>query len=122
MLFAFTGGVGHAEPLVPVAGAARAAGHTVAFAGSPAVAAELAARGFAVLPDPAATAEEPREITPLLRLSAEREDRVLREVFAGSLARRRAASVLAACEEWQPDGPEYAVSLLERLAHANDSA
>ena len=33
ILFAFTGGRGHAEPLVPLARAAEAAGHTVAFGG-----------------------------------------------------------------------------------------
>jgi len=35
MLFAFAGGSGHLEPLVPIARAAKAAGHSVAFAGRP---------------------------------------------------------------------------------------
>ena len=33
ILFAFTGGRGHLEPLLPLAEAARAAGHMVAFGG-----------------------------------------------------------------------------------------
>jgi hypothetical protein len=35
ILFAFAGGSGHPEPLVPIAPAAQAAGHSVAFAGRP---------------------------------------------------------------------------------------
>ena len=35
ILFAFAGGSGHLEPLVPIARAAKAAGHSVAFAGRP---------------------------------------------------------------------------------------
>ena len=31
ILFTFVGGQGHFDPLVPIAGAATAAGHTVAF-------------------------------------------------------------------------------------------
>jgi len=33
ILFSFTGGLGHVEPLIPVARAAEAAGHTVAVTG-----------------------------------------------------------------------------------------
>lgn len=50
-LFTFTGGYGHAEPLVPVAAAARAGGHAVAFLGRASVLAGLAERGFDVLSD-----------------------------------------------------------------------
>jgi UDP:flavonoid glycosyltransferase YjiC (YdhE family) len=46
LVITFAGGAGHAEPLVPVARAARAAGHTVAFSGRASVAADLGARGF----------------------------------------------------------------------------
>ena len=33
LLFTFAGGIGHLEPLVPLASAAAAAGHSVAFVG-----------------------------------------------------------------------------------------
>lgn len=48
ILSAFAGGPGHAEPLVPVATAAAAAGHDVLFAGRPSALESLAARGFSV--------------------------------------------------------------------------
>jgi UDP:flavonoid glycosyltransferase YjiC (YdhE family) len=102
-LFTFAGGSGHSEPLVPVADAARTAGHAVAFAGRASVVAELATRGFAAFPDSADPADAPGTIAPLLEVSAEREDGVLRDAFAGRVARRRAASVVALCDEWSPD-------------------
>ena len=37
LLFTFAGGSGHFEPLVPIARAAGAAGHSVAFAGQTAM-------------------------------------------------------------------------------------
>jgi len=46
MLFAFAGGSGHLEPLVPIARAAKAAGHSVAFAGRPWMVPRLTNSGF----------------------------------------------------------------------------
>jgi UDP:flavonoid glycosyltransferase YjiC (YdhE family) len=103
VLFTFAGGAGHAEPLVPIARAALAAGHDVAFAGRPRVVAKLQARGFTGFPDEDDPVEAPEEVTPLLELDAEREDRVLREGFAWFHGRRRAGVVLALCAEWRPD-------------------
>ena len=106
-LFTFAGGAGHAEPLVPVARAARDAGHTVAFAGRASVVADLQARGYTVFADPADEADPApgteRAIAPLLALSAAREDRVLRDAFAGAVARGRAHRVLTLCRDWSPD-------------------
>jgi hypothetical protein len=67
------------------------------------VAAGLQARGFTVFPDPDDGADAPQAIAPLLELSVAREERVLRDVFAGRVARRRLARVLALCDEWSPD-------------------
>jgi UDP:flavonoid glycosyltransferase YjiC (YdhE family) len=103
MLFTFAGGAGHAEPLVPIAGAAQAAGHGVAFAGRPWVVARLAARGFAVFPDMGDPVDEPSAITPLVEFDAAREDRLLRRGFAWFHARRRATVILELCEQWPPD-------------------
>jgi len=103
VLFTFVGGGGHAEPLVPVAAAAEAAGHEVAFAGRPAVVSRLAARGFRVFPDERDPVGPPAEVMPLVGFDLERENRVLREGFAWGHARRRANVVLELCAQWQPD-------------------
>src|SRR4051812_34436211 len=85
----------HAEPLVPVAAAARAAGHTVAFFGGSRVVARLVARGFDAIVDPDGATEVPAEITPLVEPDMAHEERVMRERFAGEFAWQRAAPVNA---------------------------
>ena len=87
ILFTFVGaGSGHVDPLIPIARAAEAAGHAVAFTGSPAMVPAVKGEGLTVFPTgPAEDALAARRI-PLRDLSAEREDNVLREYFA---ARRR---------------------------------
>lgn len=102
-LFTFAGGTGHANPLVPIAGAVEAAGHTVAFAGSRSAAAALEAHGFRVFARPADTTTDPATITPLLEVDMEHEYRVLRNYYADRLARERADRVLKLSAEWQPD-------------------
>lgn len=49
ILFTFAGGSGHAMPLLPIADAVRAAGHTVAFASGISTRPEVEARGFTLL-------------------------------------------------------------------------
>jgi UDP:flavonoid glycosyltransferase YjiC (YdhE family) len=101
ILFAFVGGSGHFDPLVPIARAAEAAGHTVVFTGEPAMIPAVGSAGFtgfATGPDLSQT-----ELLPLLDVDAEREDRTLVDGFAGSTARSRAADILALCTEWRPD-------------------
>jgi len=49
VLFSFVGGTGHAEPLVPVALAVRAAGHDVAVTGHDRYLPPLASRGRAAV-------------------------------------------------------------------------
>jgi UDP:flavonoid glycosyltransferase YjiC (YdhE family) len=103
ILFTFAGGSGHAEPLVPVAAAAQAAGHTVAFAGGAAATTSLRDRGFATFPDPDLSSAGFVAIAPLLEVDMAHEYEVLRDFYAGRSARARAASVLALCERWSPD-------------------
>jgi UDP:flavonoid glycosyltransferase YjiC (YdhE family) len=100
ILFSFAGGSGHAEPLVPLARAAEVAGHTVAFAGKPVILPALAALGFGAFPT--GPDDLPRR-RPLVEVDTGREDRVLRDGFAGRIARARATDVLALCAEWRPD-------------------
>lgn len=102
VLLTFAGGRGHAGPLLPLARALRAAGHVVGLNGRAAVVAELHEAGEP-LPDPDDAGAAPTSIAPLLAPDAAREDAVLRDGFAGAVARRRARSVRALCERWAPD-------------------
>ncbi|WP_073484018.1 glycosyltransferase [Streptoalloteichus hindustanus] len=102
ILFTFVGGTGHFAPLVPIARAARAAGHTVAFTAEPWIALTVEQAGFPVFPAGVDGNAVPERL-PLLELDREREDRVVRDNFAGSRARKRAAELLPLCAEWRPD-------------------
>jgi UDP:flavonoid glycosyltransferase YjiC (YdhE family) len=102
MLFTFTGGTGHLEPLLPLAIAARTAGHVVAFAGRPSAATTAEAVGFGVFATEARSAA-PAERIPLRAPDGDREDRDLRDGFAGRLARARAAQLQPLCTAWRPD-------------------
>lgn len=103
ILFTFAGGSGHFEPLIPIARAAQAAGHTVACAGQPAMLAAIEAAGFAAFASGGATVSDAPERLPLLRLDMQREERAVRDGYAGRIAGQRAANILALCAEWQPD-------------------
>ncbi len=101
-LFTFMGGPGHLEPLLPIALAARGAGHAVAVAGRPSVlcaADALALDTFAT----AADRKRPPVRTALLPVDLEREARDLRDGFALHLAREHAPPVRELCETWAPD-------------------
>jgi UDP:flavonoid glycosyltransferase YjiC (YdhE family) len=104
-LCTYAGGSGHADPLVPVAGAVRAAGHDVAFFGRRSAAAALDANGFTLFADAddrALAAGDDAAITPLLELDMEREYRDLRG-FADRIGRARMDRVVALVDEWRPD-------------------
>jgi UDP:flavonoid glycosyltransferase YjiC (YdhE family) len=103
LLFSFAGGAGHFEPLVPVARAAAAAGHEVAVTCAAAMLGVVEGRGFAALRTVDADECAAPERRPLVALDEEREDRVLRQHYAGRLARARAEGLLARCREWAPD-------------------
>lgn len=106
VLFTFVGGSGHYEPLLPIAQAARAAGHTVAFACSPSMVATVENAAFTVFTIGTSSGNSP-ERRPLLAVDMEREERDLREGFARDGARFRAPAILALCAEWQPDVVVY---------------
>jgi UDP:flavonoid glycosyltransferase YjiC (YdhE family) len=102
MLFSFVGGPGHFNPLIPIANAARAAGHEVAVTGRPSMVPTIAAAGFVAFATgtPAASPWTKTELEPP---DAEREARIVREVFAGRVAHERAAAIIALGADWQPD-------------------
>jgi UDP:flavonoid glycosyltransferase YjiC (YdhE family) len=103
MLFAFAGGSGHFLPLVPIARAAEAVGHEVAVVCPPGMAGRVAAEGFAALPAGVRGDDAPPVRMPLLPLDAEREDRDVRDGFAGWMASERAAAIGEHFAAWHPD-------------------
>ncbi|MFE0754749.1 glycosyltransferase [Inquilinus sp. NPDC058860] len=102
VLFSFAGGNGHFLPLVPIARAVRAAGHAVAFAGQPAMAEAVEAAGFAAFATGGETLRSAPVRTALLAFDAAREDRAVRDGFAGRTARDRAAALVDLCGRWRP--------------------
>lgn len=102
IMFTFVGGNGHFEPLVPIARAAEAAGHSVAFTGRPGLMLSVQAAGFVAFPSGADFGDSDERMA-LLAVDMAREERDLREGFARRLARQRCGDILALCDEWQPD-------------------
>lgn len=96
MLFAFAGGSGHVQPLLPLARAAAGRGHAVAFTGRPGPLPEE----FEGFP---AGADDPVVRRPLARLDREFEEREFRDGFGGWIARQRAATTKAVAQQWRPD-------------------
>jgi UDP:flavonoid glycosyltransferase YjiC (YdhE family) len=90
ILFGFAGGTGHFNPLVPIARAAAAAGHVVAFTSRPRMVPTVEAAGFTVLAVGVDSGSVPARI-PLRPLDMAREERDFRENFAGWIARQRVA-------------------------------
>jgi UDP:flavonoid glycosyltransferase YjiC (YdhE family) len=103
VLFTFAGGAGHFEPLAPIARAAAAAGHEVAFTCAAGMVPVVAARGFAVVPTVAGETVQPPPRRPLVRADLDHELQVLREFYAGRLARARADGITDRCAEWRPN-------------------
>lgn len=106
ILFTFVGGAGHFNPLVPIARAAAAAGHIVAFAGSASMATAVTDAGFVALPSGATSDGQTNGQAARLEPrppDAAHEAKVVRTVFAGRLARERAAALLPLAAEWRPD-------------------
>jgi UDP:flavonoid glycosyltransferase YjiC (YdhE family) len=103
ILFAFAGGSGHMDPLVPIARAAAGVGHTVAFTGRPSVMPKAEELGFRAFATGSNAMNTPLQRIPLRELDLERELLEFRNGFAGWIARERAAGVLALCLDWEPD-------------------
>lgn len=102
VLFGFAGGRGHLDPLRALAGAAREAGHEVAFSGRPWMRPQVEALGYLFLgagPDEGLTPQR----QPLRRRSLEEEERGFATGFAGRIAAARAPGLLEYVREWAPD-------------------
>jgi UDP:flavonoid glycosyltransferase YjiC (YdhE family) len=103
ILFTFPGGTGHFLPMVPLARAAAAAGHVVAFACQAAMTATVEATGFPAFDAGGASLLAPGVRQPLLRPEAEDADRAARIARGAARDRERASAVLALGRDWQPD-------------------
>jgi UDP:flavonoid glycosyltransferase YjiC (YdhE family) len=103
ILFTFPGGSGHFLPMVPVARAAAAAGHGVAFACQAAMVTEVDAAGFRAFDAGGASLLGPGVRQPLLMPHAEDEDRAVRVAKGAARDRERASAVLVLGREWRPD-------------------
>lgn len=102
VIFTFSGGQGHLDPLVPIARAAAAAGHTVAFAGRPWMVPKVEALGFACFPGGTDDGLEP-VTRPLAPIDMAREARDLVMGFGRRVARSRAPELLSTFVSWRPD-------------------
>ena len=102
LLFAFAGGRGHLEPLVPLAQAAVAAGHTVAFAARPWMVPKAEALGFETF---AAGWDEGLVPVrrPLIAVDAEAEIVAFRDGFARLVANERLPDLVELCDSWRPE-------------------
>lgn len=98
LLVSVVGGEGHLQPLLPLARAAATAGHHVAVTGARSLAPLVAG-----LPFLASGPDVVPQRLPLRPVDLEREDRALRESFAGRMARARAKDLLPLCRQWRPD-------------------
>jgi len=102
-LFTFTGGAGHFLPTLPIARALAARGHEVAFSAQEAMLAVVRATGFNAIGSGGRTVADPATRRPLLPVDRLHEQRVMREVFAGRIARERAGRLLTVAGHWHPD-------------------
>lgn len=105
-LFTTNPGVGHLFPMLPVAQAAQAAGHAVAFATSRSFCPAVAARGFESLPAGLDWLESnPSQTFPEFeRMSPEQQGEwLMTDVFADIAAHQMVPDLLDICAGWRPD-------------------
>ncbi|AXB42614.1 glycosyltransferase [Amycolatopsis albispora] len=102
ILFTFAGGTGHFNPLAPIARAAEAAGHQVAFAGQEVMLDTVRAAGFTAFGTGGDTFGA-RERQPLAAIDLQREELALREGYARKVAGERCPRILELCREWRAD-------------------
>ncbi len=102
-LFAFTGGSGHFLPTLPVARALAAAGHEVRYTCQSAMLETVRRAGFEALDSGGRTLAAASARRPLVVADRADEIAVLSTVFAGAVARERAARVCEVARSFRPD-------------------
>lgn len=103
ILFTFAGGTGHFQPLLPIARAAAARGHDVAFACQNGMLSVVEAAGFSAFDTGGPTLLQSDTRSALPALDADREDRAIRQTFADRVARERATAIIGRAADWRPD-------------------
>ncbi|MBS2936793.1 glycosyltransferase family 1 protein [Nocardioides sp. J2M5] len=105
LLVSFVGGLGHLTPLLPVARAARAAGHDVAFAGSGGLVERIEEHGFAAYAtsEPRHHAGVDQERTALEVMDAHATEVEFAANFGDRGARRMAGAMPGVLRDFRPD-------------------
>ncbi|PUA79350.1 glycosyltransferase [Nocardioides currus] len=106
LLVTFVGGLGHLTPLLPLARAAREAGHDVAIAGSGGLVPRIEQAGFtafATSPQPHHDQAVAKERTPLEVMDARATEIEFADNFADRGARRMALAVPDVIRAFEPD-------------------
>jgi UDP:flavonoid glycosyltransferase YjiC (YdhE family) len=101
ILFTFPGGITHFIPMIPVAAAARSAGHEVAVSGQGALSGPVEAAGFPAFPS--GPDDEVETTGALFDRSAPPAGRGIAARFARRYAPLRAADLVPLCQDWKPD-------------------
>lgn len=102
-MFTFAGGSGHFLPTLPIARAVQARGHAVAYACQQAMLDTVRASGMTAFAGGGATLADPSERRPLMPVDRAAEENVLRDGFAGQIARERSERLLSVASRWRPD-------------------
>ena len=102
ILCTFAGGSGHLEPLIPLARAAEATRHRIAFAGRPWMIRQVHAAGFTAFAAGSDAGLTPRRL-PLTEADLDQDLRDVGDGFGRRIARERAVDILSLCTEWRPD-------------------
>jgi UDP:flavonoid glycosyltransferase YjiC (YdhE family) len=103
ILFSFVGGTGHFEPMVPLARAAAAAGHAVAFTCGARMVPVVERRGFAALQTVPTETVEPPERRALVPADRAREIALVRR-WAGERRRHeREVGIADRAADWRAD-------------------
>ncbi|UJW30071.1 glycosyltransferase [Saccharothrix sp. AJ9571] len=102
ILFTFAGGTGHFNPLAPIARAAEAAGHQIAFTGQAALLETVRAAGFTAF-DTGGDTFGSRERRPLAEIDLDQEEQALREGYARRVAGERCPRIIELCRHWRAD-------------------
>jgi UDP:flavonoid glycosyltransferase YjiC (YdhE family) len=105
ILFTTIPAMGHFHPLVPLAKAARSAGHEVAFASSRSIHPQIEASGFTAFSTDDSSSEIDRTsvVEHILQLPVGRRSLLASiEVFIGMSA-KALPNLLELCKRWQPD-------------------
>lgn len=105
ILFTTQPGTGHLHPLLPLAHALQADGHTVAFATSASFCPQISKYGWQTFPVGLDWLEsEPEKVFPEMEdMSLSERDEMITEIFVDISANHMVHDLIPLCKEWKPD-------------------